>query len=192
MDGSRSSITIFAGLPAKVAFAYWPIATPALKLSVANNASVASSGSVGESNAMMTMPWSRHFFTLGTMALLSAGVIRIPLAPALIMFSTTVTWPALSLSVLPAPVSSVTPGIFAAAACAPFCMATKNGLVRVLTTRPTFTGASPAAAVVAAAALVVGAAAALVGAVELFFELEHADTRMASATVDPIKATRRR
>src|SRR4051794_19387336 len=147
---------------------------------------------------MMTMPAARHFFTLGTMALLSAGVIRMPLAPALIMFSTTVTWPSLSLSVLPAPVRRVTPGIFAAAACAPFCIATKNGLVRVLVTRPTFTGAlAPAAPALvagafpvvagAAAAVVVGAAAAEVAAAAglLELELEQAPAEsMATTAVD--------
>src|SRR3954454_7827005 len=154
---------------------------------------------------MMTMPAARHFATLGTMALLSAGVIRMPLAPALIMFSTTVTWLALSLSVLPAPVRSVTPGIFAAAAWAPFCIATKNGLVRVLVTRPTFTGElAPAAAEVAAAfaevagaaaAVVVGAAAAEVaaaaGLLELELEQAAAESR-ATTAVDATNATRRR
>jgi hypothetical protein len=79
-------------------------------------------------------------------------------------------------------------------------MATKNGLVRVLVTRPTFTGASPAAAeddapVVAAVAAdeVAAGGAVFDAAVGLFFELEQAEAkRAASATVDPTKTIRRR
>jgi len=69
-------------------------------------------------------------------------------------------------------------------------------------TRPTFTGApaagaaddaAAAAEVVAAAAAVVAAANALLdGVLGLFFELEQAEARIVSATVDPIKAIRRR
>src|SRR5688572_2740344 len=72
---------------------------------------------------------------LGTMALLSLGVIRIVLAPAAIMFSIAVTWPALSPSALPAPLSSLAPLALAASA-APSFILTKNGLVSVLVIRP--------------------------------------------------------
>src|SRR4030095_6672554 len=69
-------------------------------------------------------------------ALLSLGVMRIVLAPAAIMFSIAVTWPALSPSVLPAPDRSLAPCVCAAAA-APSFIFTKKGLVSVLVIRPT-------------------------------------------------------
>jgi fructokinase len=70
----------------------------------------------------------------GRMAL-PLGVIRMVLAPAAIMFSIAVTWPALSPSVLPAPVSSLAPS-FLASAWAPSFIFTKKGLVSVLVIRP--------------------------------------------------------
>src|SRR5688572_17255383 len=72
---------------------------------------------------------------LGMIALLSLGVIRMVLAPAAIMFSMAVTWPALSPSALPAPDSSLAPLALAASA-APSFIFTKNGLVSVLVIRP--------------------------------------------------------
>jgi hypothetical protein len=78
----------------------------------------------------------------GRMALLSLGVMRMVRAPAAIMFSMAVTWPALSPSVLPAPLSSLAPlGLGGGAA--PSFIFTKKGLVSVLVMRP-ITG-SPAA-----------------------------------------------
>ena len=71
----------------------------------------------------------------GTMALESLGVIRMVLAPAAIMFSMAVTWPALSPSALPAPLMSLAPS-FLASACAPSFIFTKKGLVSVLVIRP--------------------------------------------------------
>src|SRR6478735_7911327 len=83
------------------------------------------------------------------MALESLGVMRMVFAPALIMFSMAVTWPALSPSVLPAPVSSLPP--LAVAACwAPSFIFTKKGLVSVLVIRP-MTGGCWAATVAARA-----------------------------------------
>ena len=72
----------------------------------------------------------------GTMALESLGVMRMVFAPAAIMFSIAVTWPALSPSALPAPESSLAPLALAASA-APSFIFTKKGLVSVLVIRPT-------------------------------------------------------
>ena len=94
-------MTILAGLPAIAALAYCPIKTPALKLSVANSASVALGGSVGVSRAITSTPASRAFLMAGTIAFVSLGVIRIALAPPLTMFSMAVTWVALSPSNFP-------------------------------------------------------------------------------------------
>src|SRR5262245_17133347 len=77
-------------------------------------------------------------------ALESLGVMRIVLAPAAIMFSIAVTWPALSPSALPAPLSSLAP-FSLAFCCAPSFIFTKKGLVSVLVMRP-ITGASAARA----------------------------------------------
>src|SRR5450759_123203 len=123
-------------LPAMNAFAHWPIRRPALKLLVANSASTALCGSVAVSRAMTTTPLSRAFWMLGTIALVSLGVMRMPLAPALTMFSSAVTWPSLSPSLAPAPVISLTPSSVALA-WAPSFIFTKNGLVSVFVIRPT-------------------------------------------------------
>src|SRR6266481_1024827 len=144
MPGARSSVAILAGLPAMAAFAYSPMSTPALKLSVAKRASVASWGSVGVSRAITSTPALRAFFTAGTMALVSLGVIRMALAPPDIMFSMAVTWLALSPSNFPAPVMSFAPSFFAAA-WAPSFILTKKGLVSVLVMRPTTMGSAPSA-----------------------------------------------
>src|SRR6266850_3838097 len=144
MPGARSSVAILAGLPAMAAFAYSPMSTPALELSVAKRASVASWGSVGVSRAITRTPALRAFFTAGTMALVSLGVIRMALAPPDIMFSMAVTWLALSPSNLPAPVMSFAPSFFAAA-WAPSFILTKNGLVSVLVIRPTTIWSAPKA-----------------------------------------------
>ena len=107
-----------------------------MKLLVANSASTADCGSVAVSSAMTTTPLSRAFWMLGTIALVSLGVMRMPLAPALTMFSRAVTWPALSPSLAPAPVNSLMPSSVALA-WAPSFILTKNGLVSVLVMRPT-------------------------------------------------------
>ncbi|MDT4879126.1 hypothetical protein FQZ97_1147700 [compost metagenome] len=65
----------------------------------------------------------------------SLGVIRMVLAPAAIMFSIAVTWPALSPSVLPAADSSLAPSLVASAV-APSFIFTKKGLDSVLVIRP--------------------------------------------------------
>ena len=114
---------------------------------MANSASVALAGSVGLSKAMTITPCAWAFLMAGTMALESLGVIKIVLAPAAIMFSMAVTWPALSPSVLPAADSTLAPSFFASA-CAPSFILTKNGLVSVLVIKP-MTG-SAAYALVAA------------------------------------------
>jgi hypothetical protein len=82
--------------------AYFPIRTPALKLSVANNASVAVLGTVGVSSAITSTPAFRALAIAAFCALPSATVIRMPFAPAVTMFSIAVIWPALSELDLPA------------------------------------------------------------------------------------------
>jgi hypothetical protein len=89
-------------------------------LSVANRASVASGGSVGLSRAITRIPWFLALWIEGRIALASLGVMRRTRAPAAIMFSIALTWPALSPSLLPAPVSSCTPAVSAAAAAPSF------------------------------------------------------------------------
>ena len=59
-------------------------------------------------------------------------------APCVVMFSSAVTWLALSVSVLPEAVSSLTLS-FLACACAPSFIFTKNGFVSVLVMRPMVT-----------------------------------------------------
>ena len=85
------------------ALAYWPISSPAFRLSVANSASTASCGSVGVSSAITITPASRAFLIAGTMAFESAGTSRMTLAPCVVMFSIAVTWLALSVSACPRP-----------------------------------------------------------------------------------------
>ncbi len=119
---------------------------------MANRASVASCGSVGLSSAITITPLSRAFLIAGTIALVSLGVIRIVFAPAAIMFSIAVTWPALSPSVLPAPDSSLAP-LAVAAWSAPSFILTKKGLVSVLVMRPITTGSAARVEVAAAAAI---------------------------------------
>src|SRR6266498_251693 len=138
MPGARSSVAIFAALPPIAALAYWPISTPAWKLLVANRASTAVCGSVGVSSAITSTPLSRAFWIEGTIALVSLGVMRMPLTPAATMFSMAVAWLALSPSNLPAAVSSLAP-LAAASLAAPSFILTKNGLVSVLVISPTWT-----------------------------------------------------
>src|SRR3979411_1115491 len=97
---------------------------------------------------MTTTPASRAFFIDGTMAFVSLGVIRMPLAPAVTIFSIAVTWLALSPSNLPAAVIRLAP-LAVASLSAPSFILTKNGLVSVLVISPTVTG--PAAGFAAAA-----------------------------------------
>ena len=59
-------------------------------------------------------------------------------APCVVMFSIAVTWLALSVSVLPEAVRSLTLS-FLACACAPSFIFTKNGFVSVLVMRPMVT-----------------------------------------------------
>ena len=120
------------------AFAYSPISTPAFLLSVANSASAASCGSGGVSSAITVTPAARAFSIAGTIAFVTAGVIRMPLAPCVVMFSSAVTWLWLSRSVLPDALTSS--ALFASAAfCAASFIFTKNGLLSVLVIRPTVT-----------------------------------------------------
>ena len=69
---------------------------------VPKSASVAVLGTVGVSSAITTMPAFRAFRIAGTCAFPSATVMRIPLTPAVTMFSIAVIWPALSELLLPA------------------------------------------------------------------------------------------
>ncbi len=128
-------MAIFADFPAIATLAYWPMSSPALKLSVAKSASVASCGSAGESSAITSTPAARAFRIAGTMAFVSLGVIRIVLAPAATMFSIAVTWLGLSPSNLPAAVINLAPLAFAVSV-APSLIFTKKGLVSVLVMRP--------------------------------------------------------
>ena len=126
------------------ALAHSPISSPALKLSVAKVASAASIGSSGVSSAITRMPASRAFLTVGTMALVSLGVIRMPLAPSAIRLSIAATWPSLSPSScrrrpeLDAEFLGLGP--------APSFILTKKGLVSVLVMRPTSTSSAEAEA----------------------------------------------
>src|SRR4051812_14292190 len=85
---------------------------------------------------MTLMPCLRAFATVGTIALVSLGTSRMPLAPAEIMLLIAVTWLALSPSYLPAAVISLTPACDAAF-WAPSFIFTKNGLVSVFVISPT-------------------------------------------------------
>ena len=97
-------MAILAGpaLSPSVAFAHWPINSPALKLSVAKLASAAVTGSSGVSSVITRMPALRAFLTVGTIAVELLGTSRMPLAPAAISASMAATWPSLSPSTLPA------------------------------------------------------------------------------------------
>ena len=143
IPGARSNSAILGSIPisATLALAYWPISSPALKLSVANNASTADSGSVGVSSAITITPAARAFSIAGTTALESAGTSKIPFAPWVVMFSNVVTCDALSVSDLPDAVSSLTFSLPAASA--PSFIFTKNGLASVLAINPTVTSSSP-------------------------------------------------
>ena len=105
---------------------------------MANSASAADCGSVGVSSAITVTPASRAFLIAGTTAFESAAVIRMPFAPCVVMFSSAVTWLALSVSVLPEAVRSLTLS-FLACACAPSFIFTKNGFDSVLVIRPMVT-----------------------------------------------------
>ena len=117
------------------AFAYRPISSPALKLSVAKSASTADSGSVGVSRAITVTPAWRAFSIAGTTAAELAGVMRMPLAPRSVMSSSAATWLSLSTSLFPAATRSSTfssPAVFFAVS----SIFTKNGLVSCLMMRP--------------------------------------------------------
>ena len=89
-------------MPFVAARAYLPISTPALKLFVAKSAFVALGGTVGESRAITMTPFFRAFAIAAFSAFPSATVIRIPLTPAVVMFSIAAIWLALSELLLPA------------------------------------------------------------------------------------------
>jgi len=65
---------------------YWPISWPALQLSVANSASVASAGSAELSRAMNITPCACAVLIAGTMTFESLGVITMVLAAAACMY----------------------------------------------------------------------------------------------------------
>jgi len=77
----------------------------------------------------------------GTIAAVSPGVIRMPWAPAVTMFSMAVTWLALSASNCPEAVRSWAPAA-SAAAWAPSFILTKNGLDSVFVISPTMISSS--------------------------------------------------
>jgi len=90
-SASRNATLAVAALSPRVFAAHSPISWPALKLSVAKVASAASIGSSGVSSAITRMPASRACWIVGTIALVSLGVIRMPFAPAAIRLSTAAT-----------------------------------------------------------------------------------------------------
>ncbi len=122
------------------ALAYLPIKTPALKLLVAKSALTTLFGVVGESSAITSTPAFLAFVIAGFSAFASEGVIRIPLTPAVTMFSIAVISPALSEVLLPAAVMSCAPSFFACAV-APCRILTKKGLSSVLVISPTLIAA---------------------------------------------------
>ena len=130
-----------AGLPSSWAAAHWPSSLPALRLLVANVMSTVSAGSGGVSRAMTKSPASRAFLMAALTPSL-IGVMRMPLSPRAMASSMAVIWPWSSPSCLPEATVSLTL-FLAASALAPFCMATKNGLVESLVMSVTPTVASP-------------------------------------------------
>src|SRR5215211_5888039 len=108
-----SSIAIVTLLPLLAARAYFPIRTPALKLFVANRASVAFLGLVGESRAITRTPALRAFLIAAFSAFASATVIKMPFTLWVVMFSIAVIWLALSELLLPAAYFSWAPSFFA-------------------------------------------------------------------------------
>ena len=68
VEVERGDLGASLALSPSVAFAHWPISSPALKLSVAKLASAAVGGSSGVSSVMTRMPASRAFLTVGTIA----------------------------------------------------------------------------------------------------------------------------
>ena len=96
------------------------------------------SGSVGVSSAMTVTPAWRAFSIAGTIALESAGVIMMPLAPSAVIFASAATWLSLSMSLLPAAVRSLTLSSSAVASAVSFIV-TQKGFVLRLTIRPTLT-----------------------------------------------------
>ena len=99
---SRKAIRASAASSPSVAAAHSPISRPASKLSVARVASAASIGSSGVSSAMTSTPASRAICTDGTMAAVSEGTSRMPLAPSAMQVSIAATWLSLSPSTRPA------------------------------------------------------------------------------------------
>ena len=89
-------------MPLVAARAYLPIRMPALRLLVAKSASTAVVGLVGESSAITITPAFLAFAIAAFSAFASATVIRIPLTPAVTMFSIAAIWLALSELFLPA------------------------------------------------------------------------------------------
>ena len=73
-----------------------------MKLLVAKSASTADVGLVGESSAITITPAFLAFAIAAFSAFASATVMRIPLTPAVTMFSIAVIWLALSELFLPA------------------------------------------------------------------------------------------
>src|SRR6202041_2107926 len=82
------------------------------------------------------IPALRARSMVGTIALVSLGVIRIALAPALMSCLIASTWPVLSPSYLPAKLRKSTPSSFAFSAAPSFILA-KNGLAFVFVISPT-------------------------------------------------------
>ncbi len=125
---SSSAITAFS--PPSCAAAYSPMRFPALRLSVAKVMSTVSGGSGGVSRAMTKSPSSRAR-EIASLTPVDIGVIRMPCCPAVIAASMASIWPWSSPSSLPEAIVMSIPFSFAAAF-APSCIATKNGLVESL------------------------------------------------------------
>lgn len=144
--GVPSSISTFGAFCPRAALTHLPCATPAARLSVANVASTALSGSVAVSRAMTRTPLSRACLMAARMPEDEFGVMRMPDTPWLTRFSIAETWPSLSPSNLPANAMSFAPSA-SAAFCAASRMLTKYGLESVLVTRPILTCPEEAAPV---------------------------------------------
>jgi hypothetical protein len=129
---------------------------PAFTLLVANSASTALFGVVGESSAITRTPAFRAFAIAAFSAFASATVIRIPLTPAVVMFSIAAIWAALSELLLPAAYFSPAPSRFASRV-APSLIFTKNGFVTSFVIRPTWIDCAVAVGFAEAAATMTAA-----------------------------------
>ena len=128
-----------AGLPSSWAAAHWPISLPASRLSVANVMSTVSAGSGGVSRAMTNRPASRAFL-IAALTPGPSGVMRMPFSPCGDgVLDRRDLSPVVALC-LAGGDGDLDAELVCAFSLAPFCMATKNGLRRVLVISDTAIG----------------------------------------------------